>query len=64
MRGNISLGRVFGIPLRLHYTWFIIFALVTTSLVLYTVGQPYPIEQRIILGILTSVLFFASTGYS
>ena len=60
MRGNISLGRVFGIPLRLHYTWFIIFALVTYSLVLYTVDQPYPIEQRIILGILTSLLFFAS----
>jgi Zn-dependent protease/CBS domain-containing protein len=60
MRGNISLGRVFGIPLRLHYTWFIIFALVTSSLVLYPLEHPYPIEQRIILGILTSVLFFAS----
>jgi len=60
MRGNISLGRVFGIPLRLHYTWFIIFALVTYSLVLYAADQPYPIGQRIILGILTSLLFFAS----
>ena len=62
MRGNVSLGRVFGIPLRLHYTWFIIFALVTASLVFYPlVEPPYPpIEQRIILGILTSLLFFAS----
>jgi Zn-dependent protease/CBS domain-containing protein len=62
MRGNISLGRVFGIPLRLHYTWFIIFALVTLSLVLNPlVEPPYPpIAQRIILGILTSLLFFAS----
>jgi Zn-dependent protease/CBS domain-containing protein len=62
MSGNISLGRVFGIPLRLNYTWFIIFALVTYSLVLYPlVEPPYPtIEQRIILGILTSLLFFAS----
>jgi Zn-dependent protease len=62
MRGNISLGKIFGIPLRLHYTWFIIFALVTFSLVLYPlVERPYPpIEQRIILGILTSLLFFAS----
>jgi len=62
MKGNISLGRVFGIPLRLHYTWFIIFALVTASLVLYPlVEPPYPpIEQRIIMGILTSLLFFAS----
>jgi Zn-dependent protease/CBS domain-containing protein len=62
MRGNINLGRVFGIPLRLHYTWFIIFALVTVSLVLNPlVEPPYPpIAQRIILGILTSLLFFAS----
>ena len=62
MRGNISLGRVFGIPLRLHYTWFIIFAWVTFSLVLYPlIEPPYPpIAQRIILGILTSLLFFAS----
>jgi len=60
MRGHISLGKVFGIPLRLHYTWFIIFTLVTYSLVRYAVGQAYPIEQGIILGILTSILFFAS----
>jgi Zn-dependent protease/CBS domain-containing protein len=60
MSGNISLGRVFGIPLRLNYTWFIIFALVTYSLVFDVAYQTYPIEQRIILGILTSLLFFAS----
>jgi Zn-dependent protease/CBS domain-containing protein len=60
MKGNISLGRVFGIPLRLHYTWFIIFAWVTFLLVFSAVDQTYPIEQRVILGILTSLLFFAS----
>jgi Zn-dependent protease len=60
MRGNISLGKVFGIPLRLHYTWFIIFAWVTFLLVFYVLDQTYPIEQRIIWGILTSLLFFAS----
>jgi Zn-dependent protease len=60
MRGNISLGKVFGIPLRLHYTWFIIFAWVTYLLVFYILDQNYPIEQRIIWGILTSLLFFAS----
>lgn len=59
MRGSISLGKIFGIPLRLHYTWFIIFVLVTTSLVLYfPIPGSYP--QRIIFGILTSALFFAS----
>jgi len=60
MRGNISLGKIFGIPLRLHYTWFIIFALVTFSLVFDVAYQTYPTEQRIIWGILTSLLFFAS----
>ena len=64
IRGNISLGKIFGIPLRLHYTWFIVFVLVTVSLVLYFPSdhqvEHYFIEQRIILGILASVLFFAS----
>jgi Zn-dependent protease len=62
MRGSIALGRVLGIPLRLHYTWFVIFALVTISLVIRpSVEPPYPpLAQRIILGILTSLLFFAS----
>ena len=61
MKGSIGLGRVFGIPLRLHYTWIIIFVLLTTSLVFYFPIQGfYPIEQRIIFGVLTSALFFAS----
>jgi Zn-dependent proteases len=59
MKGSISLGKILGIPLRLHYTWFIIFVLVTVSLVLYFPGA-YPIGERIILGILTSILFFGS----
>lgn len=59
MRNSIGLGKIFGIPLRLHYTWFIIFILLTVSLVVYFPGD-YPMEQRILSGILTSVLFFAS----
>ncbi len=60
MRGQISLGKVFGIPLRLHYTWFIIFGLVTYSLVRYAVAQTYPVEQGVVLGVLASALFFIS----
>ncbi|MFU8796851.1 MAG: site-2 protease family protein [Dehalococcoidia bacterium] len=60
VRGQISLGKVFGIPLRLHYTWFIIFGLVTYSLIRYAVAQAYPVEQGIVLGVLTSALFFTS----
>ncbi|HUL71927.1 MAG TPA: site-2 protease family protein [Vicinamibacterales bacterium] len=32
MRGSISLGRIAGIPIRLHYSWLIIAALITLSL--------------------------------
>ena len=62
MRGSISLGSVFGIPLRLHYSWFVIFALVTVSLVLNPLVEAPnpPIAQRVALGLLTSLLFFAS----
>ena len=59
MRASIGLGKVFGIPLRLHYTWFIIFTLVTISLVSYFPGD-YAILERVAFGILTSILFFAS----
>jgi Zn-dependent protease len=56
MRGVIHLGELFGIRFRLHFTWFIIFALVTISLV-------YPEYSRWtywVVGIITSLLFFGS----
>jgi len=51
-----SLGRLFGIRFRLHFSWFIIFILVTASLV-------YPNHSQWlywVTGIITSILFFAS----
>lgn len=51
-----NLGRLFGIQFRVHFSWFIIFALVTVFLV-------YPDYTKWfywILGIITSLLFFAS----
>jgi Zn-dependent protease len=56
MRGVIYLGKLFGIRFQLHFTWFIIFALVTISLV-------YPEYSRWtywVVGIITSLLFFGS----
>ena len=56
MGNAFNLGRLFGIQIRLHYTWFIIFVLVTVSLV-------YPDWSRWlswVMGIATSLLFFAS----
>jgi Zn-dependent protease/CBS domain-containing protein len=56
MGGGFNLGKVFGIQVRLHYTWFIIFMLVTVSLV-YPDWSQWPSWG---IGIITSLLFFAS----
>ncbi|HEY31791.1 MAG TPA: CBS domain-containing protein [Dehalococcoidia bacterium] len=63
LRGSIPLGRLFGISIRLNYTWFIIFALVTWSLS----ADYYPLafdewswSTSLIAGIITSLLFFGS----
>jgi len=60
---GISIGKAFGIPLRIHYSWFIVFVLVTWSLAVGYFPQAYlhwnP-ATSIIAGIITSLLFFAS----
>ena len=56
MRNTFNLGKLFGIQFGLHYTWFIIFILITTSLV-------YPNWSSLlywIMAVITSLLFFAS----
>jgi Zn-dependent protease/CBS domain-containing protein len=60
VKGNFTLGKVFGIRLQIHYTWFVIFVLVTYSLILYPSEFFHPLHTRIVLGILASILFFAS----
>src|SRR5580704_9197274 len=59
---GIPLGRIFGIPIYLHASWFIIFLLITLSLrTQFTSQHPgWSSAQHWTLGILTSVLFFAS----
>jgi Zn-dependent protease len=56
MGRTIYLGKLFGIQFRLHFTWFIIFFLVTGLLVY----PNYTSWFYWILGIGTSLLFFAS----
>jgi len=60
---SIKIGKVLGIPIRLHFTWFIIFGLVTVSLSLqyFPVTYPHWSKQLAwVIGIATSLLFFAS----
>jgi Zn-dependent protease len=62
-RGGIPIGKAFGIQLRLHYSWFFIFALVTWALAAAYFPTVYPtwsLSARIAAGLITSVLFFVS----
>ncbi|MFC2014418.1 site-2 protease family protein [Chloroflexota bacterium] len=52
----VKLGRLFGIEFRLHYSWFIIFIMVTGILVFPHYFRWY----YWLIGIVTSLLFFAS----
>jgi Zn-dependent protease/CBS domain-containing protein len=61
-RSGIKIGRVLGIPIYLHLSWILIFALITYSLV-YEFGAQYhqwTTQQLWGLGVVTSLLFFGS----
>jgi len=62
---GIRLGRILGIPIYLHLSWFIIFLLITLSLrTQFTAQHPnWSPAQHWTLGIVTSVLFFASVVF-
>src|ERR1700691_3757371 len=59
---GFRLGQVMGIPIYLHPSWLIIFFLITFSLsTQFTADHPgWRSSQHLALGIITSVLFFAS----
>jgi Zn-dependent protease/CBS domain-containing protein len=62
-QGGVPLGKYFGIPVRLHWSWFIIFILVTWMLGAYYFPDSYPSWNRATswgIGAATSVLFFVS----
>jgi Zn-dependent protease len=56
MNGAFNLGKVFGIQLRLHYSWFIIFALLAFALV----APHFSSWFWWVIGIITCLLFFGS----
>ena len=63
IKGGIPIGKAFGISLRLHYSWFIIFALITWALTASYFPAAYPswsLTTKIAAGIITSLLFFGS----
>jgi Zn-dependent protease/predicted transcriptional regulator len=59
----MPLGKLFGISIKLHYSWFIIFILVTWSLTTFYFPDVFPnwgMSTSIVAGIITSLLFFSS----
>ncbi|MBL7166927.1 MAG: site-2 protease family protein [Dehalococcoidales bacterium] len=63
LRGGIPIGRLFGISLRLNYSWFIVFGLVTWSLTTQQFPLNFPewsLAMSLVAGIVTSLLFFGS----
>lgn len=63
LKGGIPLGRLFGIAIKLHYTWFIVFILVTWSLTANFFPVYFPdwsLTTSLEAGIVTSLLFFGS----
>jgi len=63
MRGSLTLGKIFGIPIKLHTSWFLVAALVTWSLAGSYFPQEYPGWVTMTywaVGAVTAVLFFAS----
>jgi len=60
---NISLGRILGIPIRLDYSWFLIFAFLTWSLAtVFVPGEfgDWPTSLYWMVGAATSLMMFVS----
>jgi len=62
-KGSLPIGKIFGISIRLHYSWFIIFALITWALAANYFPAVHPtwsLTLKIGAGLITSLLFFGS----
>ncbi len=63
METSIKLGRIWGIPIGLHWSLFLVFGLITWSLAVGYFPEEYPTLSTPLywlLGLVTSVLFFGS----
>lgn len=62
LRGSVQIGRAAGIPINLHYSWFVIAALITFSLAghfreVHSTWQPSLLWS---VSVLTAILFFVT----
>ena len=59
MGGSLRLGKILGIEIRLHYSWFLIFVIVTFFVYSYF-DEEYTSLLSLAIGLLASLLFFSS----
>lgn len=65
-QGSWRIGTVIGIPIRVHFTWFIVFGLITWSLSSFyfpKVAPDLPVTSYWIKGVLAALLLFASVAF-
>jgi len=65
-QGAWKIGTIMGIPIRVHFSWFIIFGLITWSLSTFYFPQAapdLPAASYWVKGILAAFLLFASVGF-
>ena len=60
MGGSLRLGKILGIDIRLHYSWFLIFAFVTLSFYTDFQDADYSAPVSLGMGLVASLLIFAS----
>ncbi|MDA0988345.1 MAG: site-2 protease family protein [Chloroflexi bacterium] len=62
MKGSVKLGSILGVPLWLHYSWFVVLFLITSSLaILLSDVRPFwSLMERWIVALASSTVLFAS----
>jgi Zn-dependent protease len=63
MDGSFTIGRLFGIPLKLHISWFLILILISGTLAMAYFPEQFPewtTTAYWIIGLITAILFFLS----
>jgi Zn-dependent protease len=60
MGSSLRLGKILGIDIRLHYSWFLIFAFVTLSFYTDFQDADYSAPISLVMGLVASFLIFAS----
>lgn len=65
-QGSWKIGTIMGIPIRVHFSWFIVFGLITWSLSTFYFPEAapnLPAASYWVKGVLAALLLFASVGF-